>query len=713
MTSQWESRVKQLYLQMEAILPTELQPKVKIDPIQDVTRIIKLIGTTSVKFNPTDDRPNRVSSWLDHPESILADRKLFDYINSLKPQVQIKSAPTLHLGTEELDDREQKILDSAFSSYHVQKAGLEADLTDRSIEDYALAKELVKEGVGNARILRHALMTTEGTRYQRDGDKSYVNRTLDKLLNSISGLPLLEARTEREDQFQQIEMVDNGLTLCQAPIATVKSHCARKLVLEQAEAGESVLLLTPSHAVAGEWEKKLNQEKDARLNLSIVRLYGLDNQAVDCPYKEQSRAKSLIELGYSAIFRDQFCKSCSLKESCLYYQGHQQAEDADILIAQHSHADVNPHFYGQSSNGNQNRQIVVIDEMPQLVQCVAIKEDAIRQNIKVLKEVKSKTNFEFCCHLTLGILQGMLKAIQSKTSYQFDQLTLMGIDTEQIKALKFEVSGQFKQESKIPQSRNLLWDLELIVQRSLAVDYCDLNQPNYQNCLIYRWRPYLANKRAIILSATTENAYLERQGFDVDQVIAQDLEVRYQNLKVVQLIKGNGGKSSVFDSINDQSFDQRHGKLFDLMLRKHPVDKIAIVTTQGEHGRDKQSIINALSPIAKMYGKEVIAIGQPQIKAGNIADGKLQIPVFHYDINGVNDLAGKYNVIWFVYAYYFNPTTVTEEVYKKHGRHINPAKRRSVTFNELLPSKFSKNSRVYRYPNELGNLELTHGHKET
>ena len=149
------------------------------------------------------------------------------------------------------------------------------------------------------------------------------------------------------------------------------------------------------------------------------------------------------------------------------------------------------------------------------------------------------------------------------------------------------------------------------------------------------------------------------------------------------------------------------------MLRKHPADKIAIVTTQGKEGRDKQSIINALSPIAEMYGKELIAVGQPQIRAGNIADGKLQIPVFHYGINGINDLAGKYSVIWFVYAYYFNPTTIMEEIYKKHDRYINPARRQSVAFNELLPSKFSKNSRVYRYPNELGNLELTHGHKET
>ena len=61
MTTEWESRVKQFYLQIEWVLPTDLKQKVKIDPIQDVTRIIKLIGTTSVKANPTDDRPNRVS----------------------------------------------------------------------------------------------------------------------------------------------------------------------------------------------------------------------------------------------------------------------------------------------------------------------------------------------------------------------------------------------------------------------------------------------------------------------------------------------------------------------------------------------------------------------------------------------------------------------------------------------------------------------------
>jgi hypothetical protein len=84
MTEQWESKVKQLYQQIKSILPDDLKQKVWIDSIQDVTRIIKLIGTTSVKNNQAPpERENRVSSWLDDPESIVADAKLFDYVQSL------------------------------------------------------------------------------------------------------------------------------------------------------------------------------------------------------------------------------------------------------------------------------------------------------------------------------------------------------------------------------------------------------------------------------------------------------------------------------------------------------------------------------------------------------------------------------------------------------------------------------------------------------
>ena len=102
MTKDWESRVKQFYLQIKSVLTSDLKQKVKIDSIQDVTRIMKLIGTTSVKANPTVDRPNRVSFWLDDPGLLVADAKLFAYVESLTPEIKIKSAPTLHLESEGL-----------------------------------------------------------------------------------------------------------------------------------------------------------------------------------------------------------------------------------------------------------------------------------------------------------------------------------------------------------------------------------------------------------------------------------------------------------------------------------------------------------------------------------------------------------------------------------------------------------------------------------
>ncbi|HHZ91903.1 TPA: hypothetical protein EYN65_15580 [Candidatus Poribacteria bacterium] len=269
-------------------------------------------------------------------------------------------------------------LNRAMDSYHVREARKRIDESDLSKSDYVFIKELAREGIRDPKILQYVLMTTLGTKYQRDGNESYVDRTVSDLLSSFSGLPLLDVRAELQTEFESIETEEDGLTLCQAPIATGKSFCARELVLNQAQKDESVLVTVPDHNVAQEWEDELDKlikEKDAAADLSIVRLYGLSNDAIDCPYqkaKGEKKAKKLIKCGHTRVFRDLFCSSCSKQNSCLYYQGHQQAESADIRISQHSHTHNNPNFYGQVSNGNQNRHLVVIDEMPELKRCVPI-----------------------------------------------------------------------------------------------------------------------------------------------------------------------------------------------------------------------------------------------------------------------------------------------------------------------------------------------------
>ena len=390
------------------------------------------------------------------------------------------------------------------------------------------------------------------------------------------------------------------------------------------------------------------------------------------------------------------------------------AESADILIAQHSHAHNNPNFYGQVSNGNQNRHLVVIDEMPELKRCVPISRKSIKQNLKVLEEIKSETYYDFCCDLMIQTLDGMLNSLNKSADYLLNQWTinqLLGMETfwKELTGLKFEVSDYYKDKNRIPTSKNLIWDLEHILRYSLPLSYCDLKEKQYQDCLVYRWKPYLKNKRTLILSATTKPEYLKVQGFSVDQNIAEDLEVQYQNLKVVQLLEGNGGKTSMLDSIEDQSFARKHGKLFELMLRKHEGEPFALVATKGEEGEDKELIINALSPIAKKYGRTLEPVNNEQLKTSSIPDGIGHIPIFHYGLSGINNLEGMYSVIWFMDAYYYHPTTIRDEVFKKYGRKIGKAEKLGEIFQELISSTSTKEYEVYRYSEDIGNLELTHG----
>ena len=133
------------------------------------------------------------------------------------------------------------------------------------------------------------------------------------------------------------------------------------------------------------------------------------------------------------------------------------------------------------------------------------------------------------------------------------------------------------------------------------------------------------------------------------------------------------------------------------------------MASQGDDGQNKLLIINALSSVAEKHSKELIPTGMDQFRQGNIADGEVQIPIFHYGINGVNDLEEKYSVIWFLYAYYYNPASIMEGVFKKHGKFIKSAEKQEEIFHELLPPKSTRNYKVYRYQDELGNLELKHG----
>ena len=102
-------------------------------------------------------------------------------------------------------------------------------------------------------------------------------------------------------------------------------------------------------------------------------------------------------------------------------------------------------------------------------------------------------------------LERMLNALNQEADYLLNQWTinqLLGMETfwKELTGLKFEVSDYYKDKNRIPTSKNLIWDLEHILRYSLPLSYCDLKEKQYQDCLVYRWKPYLKNKRTLILS---------------------------------------------------------------------------------------------------------------------------------------------------------------------------------------------------------------------
>ena len=72
-----------------------------------------------------------------------------------------------------------------------------------------------------------------------------------------------------------------------------------------------MLILVPTHALAHEWETRLNLDSSK----SVIRLYGITNPEVDCPNNtEQNR--QLMKSGHASIFRQKYCVSCPLKDNC-------------------------------------------------------------------------------------------------------------------------------------------------------------------------------------------------------------------------------------------------------------------------------------------------------------------------------------------------------------------------------------------------------------
>ena len=700
MTTEWESRVKQFYLQIQSVLPTGLQQKVKIDPIQDVTRIIKLIGTTSVKNNPTDDRPNRVSSWLDDPESLVIDAKLFQYLQSLSPAITINSAPTVDFESRHIASIKpyhKIILDRAMSSFHIQQTRRNLTGTDRSASDFALLNELAKEGILDAQILKYALMTTSATKYQRDGNQSYVDHTVDKFIRGISNLSenhywFQQAQDKLKAEFDAINLEQQEIIVCQAPVGIGKTHNAISKVEQSVADGIDVLIAVPTHALAEEWKSKLNLDSSK----SIVRLHGITSPEVNCPKLKDG--KKLLLKGHSTLFRKKYCSSCSLKESCKYYDSLEVAEDVNVLIVQHRHLNLFPMFL-RNQHGNQRRRLVIIDEMPELVNVVRINLVDLEQNLQLMEKMLD-ANVEDSLVLVEALTQFQV-AHHNRSDLELEDHLVQELRKVNFQQLNQVIADQYLERGDIPPFKNLLWDL-----MNVGILKCKLKYLKDEDVLTYSWKLNFNHKTVLILSGTLKSKYVQQQLGQPVVGISQDWTIIRKNLKVVQLIAGMGGRNTLKKEIEDGEFSHKHGRLFQLILEKHQGQAIALVTSLGGNGAFKSMIHQQLESISSSYGIQLSSIDD--VLKQQIPDGIEDIPLFHWGMKGLDKLKGKFEVIWEVNGHYYPPRAIKKAVRDKFGieeKEIEDPEIRYQPFTDFFNQQIYKTqTHVWHHP--LAQMEV-------
>ena len=244
-------------------------------------------------------------------------------------------------------------LKRAINSYQVQNVRRQIKDDDLSVSDYAFLKELVREGILDRQIWKYALITTPGTKFGHNRNLAYVETTVNNLWQEVSafGIFLDQAQKQLEQEFDDIDLNADQVIVCQASIGTGKTHNAIRIVRTAVEQNTNVLILVPTHALAQEWEQRLDLDD----SISMVRLHGISSPEVDYPNK--SEADQLMPKGHSTLFRQKYCHSCVQRDQCQHFQSLEQAADSNILIAQHKHLNMFPQFLRNQHN-NRNRRLM-------------------------------------------------------------------------------------------------------------------------------------------------------------------------------------------------------------------------------------------------------------------------------------------------------------------------------------------------------------------
>ena len=408
----------------------------------------------------------------------------------------------------------------------------------------------------------------------------------------MTRISLDEARDRIAEAFKRIDLSHNQRILVNAPVATGKTRAAAELCQRAADQGISSLVLVPLHALGKEWIEALS--KAGLPATQIVQLYGPTYPKVNCRHIHQ--AKQYLPQGQSRLFNKLCCNQakCDHYDNCLHIRSRTRADQSKVLIATHSHLAYPDFCY--SAYNNQERQLVIIDELIELSRQTAFNYPQLRQLARVLEwegKKGEKVELEETVQQLRKLVGEMLHSLRQRKD---QQLPGLDISPQVAGHLNNQATQYYLQHWEHRIQANILASL---IQLTILPEPPMLKYSRFQDSLIASWVPLFQPKSTVLmLSATTQLDYLNRyyQPNKFKFLCDEDKwQVDYSWVKVIQMLAVSGGRARL---LFDKKLQRNVISSINAILYQHRHQRIALVWLKAPRYRPKNSSSNcSMTPL--------------------------------------------------------------------------------------------------------------------
>ncbi len=235
----------------------------KIDNIGDLPRIIKIIGSLSIKGTPTIERPHRVSYWVEYNGRKQESKKLLNEILKINPEKVKSETPPPKQSVVDVED----IIKHRIYDYKLDKLlnGEISDYQSNSEAELALACKLVFYRASEPQVRQ--IMNDSFLPKWKDKTQHYRDLTIKKAFSLTTGRWIEPAKELNDDLAEKMDV-----NISDPQLKITWANWFDMFVWNSPELAEAYLLTTVSMIIKKNNTIQFNNKNiDPRVHLMVIQ----------------------------------------------------------------------------------------------------------------------------------------------------------------------------------------------------------------------------------------------------------------------------------------------------------------------------------------------------------------------------------------------------------------------------------------------------------